>query len=231
MPVSMRSKPKWPVLLCLLTLVFGGGPAWAATSGNMIRIKSVVPGTGAAGFVFPVVEATDDSGLDGEADTGDEGEDDGYPDPGEELSPMSSETIQITLRNEPRPGTVAQPDGGQPLFVDRIVLTYYDAADNSPLYAPQAVYYPAMEVAPDGEEPVELVAVPYTMKVPANASVRGLRAMFLYPVDAVEFAQAQGLRVHIFVHASDKENSDSSDDSANVNFTFINPNVGGAVGQ
>lgn len=231
MPVSTRSIPQWPILLCLLVLVLGGGPARAETSGNALFINLVEPGAGAAGFMFPVVEVTDDSGLDGEPDTGDDGENDGYPDPGEDLSPMSSETIKITLRNEARQGVVGQPNDGRPLFVDRIELTYYDANGDTPLYAPQVVFSTGLEIAPGGEGTVELVAVPYRMKVPANATVRGLRSIFLYPVDATEFALAQGLRVHIYAHAKDKENSQSSDDSASVNIGFFNPNVGGGVSE
>jgi len=221
---------KWSIALFpMLALVFAALPLHAAESGNMLRIRSVDPGPSAPGFVFSVVEVTDDSGQDGEPDTGDEGENDGYPDPGEALESLTSDTISITLRNEPRPGVEGQLNGGRPLEVDRIVLTYFDSTGSTPAYAPQASIPTAWEVAPNEERTVELVAVPYRMKVPANASIRGLRDMFLFPVDATEFAAAQTLRVHISVHAVDEENSDTSGDTAEVVFSFINPNVGGGL--
>lgn len=230
MAMTKRCLTKWSIaLFSTLALVLAVLPLHAAESGNMIRIRSVDPGPSAPGFVFPVVEITDDSGLDGEPDTGDEGENDGYPDPGEDLESLTSDTISITLRNEPRPGVVGQENGGRPLEVERIVLTYYDATGSTPAYAPQTSIRTAWEVAPNEERTVEVVAVPYRMKVPANASIRGLRDMFLFPVDATEFAAAQTLSVHISVQAVDEENGDSSGDTAVVSFSFINPNVGGGL--
>lgn len=222
-----RIKQQLLLLAAAAALAVAGSQPAAAGTGSWLRITNIEPGGGATSFVFNAVEVTDDVGLDGEADTGDEGENDGFPDPGETLEGLASDMIIVNVRNEPRPGV----DEGRPLTVDRVVLTYFDAAGQTPPYAPQLEFPITLEIEPNGTGSLELVAVPYTMKVPADSSVRGLRDRFLFPVDSSEFHLAQYLRVHVAVHAKDKENGDSTGDEGEQGIGFVNPNVGGSTSE
>ena len=223
MAVKITIKRQLLTLIIAAALVLVGGRALADGAGSWLRITNIEPGGNATSFVFNAVEVTDDVGLDGEAGTGDEGENDGFPDPGEELEGLASDLIVVNVRNEPRPGV----DEGRPLTVTRVVLTYFDSLGQTPPYAPQLVFPVTLEIPPDGTGSLELVAVPYSMKVPADASIRGLRDRFLFPVDSAEFGLAQYLTVRIAVYAKDKENGDTTGDEGVQGIGFVNPNVGG----
>jgi len=219
----------------LLTILLVGAPTLprAAESGNRLNLLSILPGGTAKALLFPVVETTDDTGLDGQAGTDDEGENDGYPDPGETLGKLSSDTIVVKVQNEPRLGTLGEVTKGRPLFVDSAVITYHICAGpnagRTPAYAPPLSFRPAVSVAPEATADITLVAVPYSpMKVPAQVTVRGLRDIFLFPVDPQELQDAQVLCGTLDVWARDLENDTSEHAQAQFNVGFYNPNVGGA---
>ena len=104
-----------------------------------------------------------------------------------------------------------------------------DSLGQTPPYAPQLVVPATVEIAPGGTGSLTVVAVPYSMKVPGDAAVRGLRDRFLFPVDATEYQLAQYLTVHVSVYAKDKENGDTTGDDGVQGINFINPNVGGGT--
>ncbi len=222
------------LVIFLSTVIWAGAPAVSgAESGNRLNILSIAPGGTATALLFPVVETTDDTGLDGEAGTDDEGENDGYPDPGETLGKLSSDAIVVTVQNEPRLGTAGDTTQGRPLFVDAAVVTYHICAGpnagRTPLYAGPLSFRPAVSVAPNASAAVTLVAVPFSpMKVSGQLGVRALRDIFLFPVDPQELQDAQVLCGTLDVWARDLENNTTEHAQAQFNVGFYNPNVGGA---
>ena len=123
----MRKMTSWVAMLgSLALLALGCGIADDDfEAGNVLRMSRVTDEGGSDSPILFAVEWTDDSGVDGDPNTGDEGEDDGFPDEGELLiAGLSSDLGLVTLANEARLGV----DPGVPLEVFQINTTYLDAS-------------------------------------------------------------------------------------------------------
>jgi hypothetical protein len=210
----------WAVLgVSALFLVWGGSaPALAFEAENRLLVQSIESVTGGGGFVFSAVEKTDDSG--GVAGT--EGENDGFPDPGEVIQdPLGNDLAKVTLKNEPRPGV----ETGVDLTVYRVDITYLDASGNSHAFAPRFTYQQSQLIPTGGTADLQFVIVPYSMKVPSAATVRGLRDIFLYPVSPSEVDQVSRWTASIDIYARDKLNGDTVHTRTDQSISFINPNA------
>jgi len=207
--------------LGVLALFLGWGgstPALAFEAANRLLVQSIVPVTGGGGFVFNAVEKTDDSG----GSAGEEGEGDGYPDPGEVIeAPLGNDLAKLTLKNEPRPGV----EKGVDLTVYQVDITYLDASGNSRAFAARSSFQQSQLIPTGGTADLEFIIVPYSMKVPSEAYARGLRTIFLYPASPAEVDQVSRWTAAIDIWAKDKLNGDTVHARTDQTISFVNPNA------
>jgi hypothetical protein len=126
-----------------------------------------------------IVEDTDDYGRDGLADTGDDGEGDERPQPGEEvITPLEADTLTVTFTNTLREGS----DLGTDINLKEYRITYYDASGLTPTYAPQKRGTMTLTVEAGSTADFEFVLVDMEMKEGVTG-VLGLRDIYLYWYD------------------------------------------------
>jgi hypothetical protein len=182
-------------------------------AGNRLLIESITDLDGSTALIFPAVEETDDTGLDGIAGTGDQGENNARCDGGlEDCGPLGPDLGVITLRNEPRLGV----DQGVPLTVVQVRVNYRDWEGNSQPFAPEIIQH-LPELVDDGQsKEIEFILVPLAMKTAQG----GLR-------DAVLAGSPLALpwRATVDVFARDERNKDIVHARKEVTLNFINPNV------
>jgi hypothetical protein len=156
---------------------------------SRLEISKVTPSV----IQSDVVETTDDSGVDGEAGTNDEGEGDGRPQPLEEVTvPLEEDSILVTFTNTLREGS----DSGVDIELYRYAITYYDENRFTPLFAPRTLHDMQL-VVPSGSAGTdfEVIVVDVKMKVgwlENNQWIDGIRDIYLYDYgnfDSILFAQ------------------------------------------
>ena len=201
-----------------LAVVLGGcGTADDFEAGNRLVVAKIADTSGSTAPVFLAVEKTDDSGLDGDPDTNDEGENDGFPDPSEKVEEgyeLGPDLGVITVRNEARPGVKE----GVPLVVYRVDITYLDATGASRAFAPSRTQWVNVEVDSGGSADIEVVLVPEDMKTREG----GLRHIFLFGTEEQK-AAVRTMTAVVDVYARDVLNDDSVHAQGRIVLTFINP--------
>ncbi|MDF1553037.1 MAG: hypothetical protein P1P84_08245 [Deferrisomatales bacterium] len=206
----------------------GSGPEGA---GNRLTVVSITPVEDAnEGFVFYGVEETDDVGCDGVAGPPkdpDGTEQNGFWDgPGcfESKTELADDLVEITLRNERRPGVEADPAGGRPLLVTGVRITYIDPDDGTtPAYAPQRLSVQVegdREIADNGTGTLRLTIVTKEMKA-GDGATPGIRDLFFTGAVASELF----LDAIVDVFARDTLNNESFNIQYVVPLSFINPNI------
>ncbi|MDW7710851.1 MAG: hypothetical protein SCH98_10280 [Deferrisomatales bacterium] len=210
--------------ICLGTAGFIGALALGCgdnpdDAGNRLVVAEIQPADpDHLGFIFPAVEeVTADVGCpEGDLVTANNRFWDGCVD--ETYVPMSADFVNITFRNETRPGV----SEGRPLEVTDIVVNYFDPGGNTPLYAPtNHAWSGSFEVPPDGS--ATLVGVPITtlaMKAGDGTAQSGLRGLFF----TQQVASSVRLTAVVDIFARDSLNKESVSTQTRVQLTFVNPN-------
>jgi hypothetical protein len=185
-------------------------------AGNQLKVTSVADRAGSNAPVFAAVEETDDSGVDGQAGTNDDGEDDGFPDPGETVvNLLSIDTGVLSLENEPRLGV---GENGVELQVFRVDVTYFDANGAAQAFAPQRSLATTATVPNQGAVDLEFELVPLSMKLATG----GLRDIFLFGT-AAQRAAVERMTAVVDVWAKDMRNNDTVHAQGQIAISFINP--------
>jgi len=169
--------------------------------------------------VFFVVEETDDTGQDGEADTSDPGENDGFPDEGEAIvTDLDNGRVDITVRNQPRPGVTEVPE----LFVHTVVVTYRDKFGQSLDFLPtdQQQVINSVSASVEQDEEVTLQGVVVLSKALKEA---WLRQIFLFnsPAQKDRFDR---ITATIDVYATDVLNDDDVHAQGSITLWLMDPN-------
>lgn len=208
----------WTSILTGLFLVVSGcGSDDDFQAGNRLIVTKVADSAGSTAPVFMAVEETDDTGLDGKPNTGDQGENDGRPDPGEAiLTPLEPDLGVVSLKNESRLGV----DPGVDLQVYRVDVTYLDAFGNSRSFAPTQNYGVSVTVPNDGTVDLDTVLMPLGIKIPPAGG--GLRDNFLDPSQTASVSKMTAI---VDVYAKDIRNNDKVHAQGSITLTFINPMV------
>ncbi|NTU59954.1 MAG: hypothetical protein HGA98_02720 [Deltaproteobacteria bacterium] len=219
-----------PALLALLVgcgSAGGGGGDDDYDAASYLTVTNIVSsssggedgGGGAANqIVANAVEQTDDSGTDGDPATvdADGTQDNGRPDPGEEvLTPLSAEKGTISFSNTPT-GALGT---GVNLTVYRVDIHYVDSFNRTHAYAPDMHYSVTLTVPSEGTaDLVDLVLVPQAMKYGVRQSLLEGRA------------DAEGIRnwnASVRWYAKDERNDAYTDGWAQYSIVFRNPMVEG----
>ncbi len=198
----------------LLTLAPGCGSD-PDDVGDRLVVVSASPTTG-DGFVFNAVEVvTSDVGCpEGDEATANNGFWDGCTD--ETYEPKTVDYADIVLRNEVRPGV----EEGRPLEVYRVRVTFYDAAGDTPAYAPPIVADTALVVDPGSEA---TLTVPVSSLLMKNGfdDVTGLRDLFFRG----DVTSQVGLTAVVDIYAIDVLNDEEVHAQARLGIVFVNPNI------
>ena len=224
----MRRMPIYLGFVFLLGACLAGCGSSPEGAGNLLTVTGVTPVNSAnAGFIFYGVEETDDLGCDGVAGPpfdADQTEQNGFwdgPECAESKTEMTDDLVDISLRNERRPGVKADPAGGRPLLVTGVRITYRYPDGTTPAYAPQRNLGWSLEVGDDSEAVLEgLPLVTLEMKTGDGVNP-GIRDLF--------FRRAAGSEVFlnaiIDIFVIDTLNNESFSIQHVVSTSFINPNV------
>ncbi len=211
-------RARWICLGLLLPLSLTLAPGCGSAPddvGDRLVVVSVNPSQGDA-FVLNAVEVvTSDVGCpEGDEATANNGFWDGCTD--ETYEPMTVDTADIVLRNEVRPGV----DKGRPLEVYRVRVTFYDAAGNTPDYAPTIVADTALVVDPDSEATLTVPVSSLHMKNGFD-DVTGLRDLFFRG----DVTSQVGLTAVVDIYAVDALNDEEVHAQARLGLVFVNPNI------
>ena len=203
-------RARWICLGLLLPLTLPLSPGCGSApddAGDRLVVVSMKPTEG-DGFVFNGVEVvTTDDGCPGVDDSAGNGFWDGCTD--EEYEPMTVDYVDIVLRNELRPGV----DDGRPLEVYRVRVTFYDAAGDTPSYAPTLVADGPLTIDPGGEG---------TLTMPVDTMNMKYAIRELFWTDQV--TGQVGLTAVIDIYAVDVLNDEEVHAQTRVGIGFVNPN-------
>jgi hypothetical protein len=197
--------------------------------GNILEVTSATDGSGNTPFVFFAVEWTDDSGVDGEPGTGDEGENDGFPDAGETLiQGLGPDEAILTLQNTQRLGV----DPGADLLIDLVNVTYFNAF-GQPLLVPstgtnQFSQFASGEVLipNDGTGDITIILLPLEMKTAPG----GLRDIFLFGAED-EIRAVSTITAIVDVQGRDRLNNDTILARYVATLNMINPTANPPTAQ
>lgn len=210
--------------LCFLGVWLAGCGSDPEDIGNRVTVVIVAPvDANSAGFVFPGVEGTDDIGCDGDAavEDPDGTQGNGFYDScpaGESLEPLTDDLVDITLRNEPRPGVA---DGGRPVQVVSIRVTYRLPDGTTPAWAPARTVAWDLEVEPDSAATIESFPLVTKEMKAGDVGVPGVRDLFFTGAAGTEvFLQAT-----VDIRLRDWMNDESFSAQARIGMSFINPNI------
>jgi len=211
----MRKTVSPLVILGLLALFAGCGEGEDFQAGNRLTVTSITDEGGNSTPIFKALETTDDSGMDGQPGTNDEGEDDGFPDAGEAIVELiSNDLAKVKLQNEERLGV----DPGVDLQLFRMDFTYRDANGNTRDFAP------ARSVAVTGTIPNNGTLEATVELIPVEMKVNGLRGIFLFGTDA-EVSAVSSWSVIVDAYARDVRNDDTVHAQGRITVIFVNPMV------
>lgn len=221
---TMRKTKLWIAMLgSLALLVCGCGldNEGDFDAGNRLIIQSITDEEGSTAPTLFAVEWTDDSGLDGELGTGDEGEGDGFPDLPEEdlIEGLSADKGILTILNQPRLGV----DPGVDLECKRVKTSYKDASGNRIVIedpetgSTRSVFEQGCSVDMRDSETVsfEFILLPEEVKKAPG----GLRDRFLFG----DRGSVSTITATVDVWARDVLNEDTVHTQQNVSIDLINP--------
>ncbi len=131
-----------------------------------------------------VVEGTDDYGIDGLPGTGDKGEGDNMPQPGEMVTaPLVEDSVTVIITNTPAEGDSENAD----IEIYSYAISYHDDNGLTPDYAPSVTYDAQITVPADGSgTAIDVLLVDMAMKtgrIDGEDFIMGLRDIFLYDID------------------------------------------------
>ncbi|GAB6062617.1 hypothetical protein [Deferrisoma palaeochoriense] len=208
------------LLLASSLVLQGCGSADDFEAGSRLVIVNIVDSENSANTpVFFVVEETDDTGEDGQPDTSDPGENDGFPDEGETIvTDLENDMVDITVRNQPRPGVPEVPE----LFVHTVVVTYRDKFGRPLGFLPtdQQQVIQSVSASVEQDEEVTLEDVVVLSKFVKEA---WLRQVFLFDFPEQK-ANLDRLTATIDIYATDILNDDDVHAQGSITLWLVDPN-------
>jgi len=196
----------------------------------IIRVDSITLDGEIGNLVFPAHEATDDTGLDGVPDTGDFGEGDGLPQPGEAIiQGITTDPVIFTMTTTPRLGVDPSTSDNIVYSVVSISYRYEDYFGNPRPFAPPRTEFVNYSLPANSTVEVPSEMVLGTMKGFAgqgfirDAFLHGTSVDSPYGDPASEFLAVTQWTAYITIKAYDPENDELITLNLKENIYFSNP--------